>query len=211
MENSAPEREDVRRLASLSDGVIAFAMTLLVIDLARPAQGTIANAANLHAALAQGSAYASFALSFAVIALYWNAHYKTFRRLLRVDRTVLTLNLVFLFGITFLPFPTAILQRFSGFRAAVMLYAGTLAAIGLVWAVLWNHAATSGLFSDDRDQRGELLDVLEAPIVFLISMAIAWFSPNWSIRSWLLIIVVGRTRAMLSHRHRPPTEPTSIT
>lgn len=194
--------EDVRRLAGLSDGVIA--MTLLVLDLNKPNPGDIHSAAELHHRLAQWSAYGSFALSFVVIAVYWVAHFRTFRRLRRVDRSVLTLNLAFLMGITFIPFPTAMLQRFSDDRVVVMLYAGTLAMVGFIWAALWRHVARRDLLIGDVDERKVLLDILEAPAVFLASMAIAWFSPSWAQRSWLMIFVVNRGRAALNGRRTPP-------
>jgi uncharacterized membrane protein len=192
--------EDVRRLAALSDGVIAIAMTLLVLDLAKPDPASIHSTAELHHLLAQWNAYASFALSFVVIAIYWTSHFRTFRRLTREDGPVLVLNLAYLLGITFIPFPTAMLQRFSDDRVVVMLYAGTIGIVGFIWAALWNHAAKNDMIAGDVNRRKVLLDILEAPGVFLLSMVIAWFSPSWAQRSWLLIIVVGRGRAFLDRR-----------
>ena len=155
--------------------------------------------------MAQWSAYASFALSFAVIAVYWVSHFRTFRRLRRIDRPILTLNLIFLFGITFIPYPTAMLQRFSGDRDVVMLYAGTLAIVGFVWATLWRHVYRNGLLIGAVDGRRVLFNTLESPVVFAASIAVAWFSPTWAKYSWTLIFVIGRSRALLirrSERHR---------
>ena len=103
--------DDVKRLAAFCDAVMAIAMTLLVLDLDKPDPKAITSTAQLHDALDQWSAYASFALSW-VIAIYWRVHFRAFRRFRRVDGTVLQLTLLFLFGITFLPFPTAILHDF---------------------------------------------------------------------------------------------------
>ncbi len=187
--------DDVHRLSALSDGVMAIAMTLLVLDLDKPNPANIHSIAELHQELAQWSAYLSFALSFGVIALYWVAHFSTFRRLRSVDGTIVWLNVAFLMGITFIPFPTAVLNRFSDDRLPVILYAGTLAAVGIVWTALWRHAMTQGLLFGTENDPSKLWESLDAPIVFLASMVIALFSPGWAMRSWLLIVVAGRVRA----------------
>ena len=89
-ETALPEPdEDVRRLAAFSDAVFAIAMTLLVLDLDKPDPNLITNSAALRDALAQWDAYGAFALSFAVIGLYWRAHFSAFRYLLRVDGPIL--------------------------------------------------------------------------------------------------------------------------
>jgi uncharacterized membrane protein len=185
---------------TFSDGAIA--MTLLAPDLAKPEASSIRSAADLHAALAPWSAYAPFALSFAVLAVYWIAQYRTFRDLQRVDTTVLLLNLAFLAGFTFLPFPTAIPQRFTDGRFAVMLYAGTLATMGLIWPVLWNHASTAGLLPSVEDRDPQMRDILLTPIIFLASMGIAWCSPSWATRSWILLAFIRRTHAFFVSRRR---------
>ena len=195
--------DDVKRLAAFCDAVMAIAMTLLVLDLDKPDPKLIKSTAQLHDALDQWSAYISFALSFWVIAIYWRAHFRAFRRFRHVDGTVLQLTLVFLFFITFLPFPTAILQRFSEDRVAVLLYSGTLAAVGYSWAALWYYSVRKGhlvLRDEDGSVRAGLERCLLPPTVFVLSFCVAWIDPALGLWVWLLLPISGLFRRITSRR-----------
>lgn len=195
--------DDVKRLAAFCDAVMAIAMTLLVLDLDKPDPRAITTTAQLHAALDQWSAYISFALSFWVIAIYWRAHFRSFRRVRRVDGTMLQLTLLFLFGITFLPFPTAILQRFSDDRVAVLLYSATLAAVGYSWTALWYYSVRKShlvLREEDGTIRQGLERCLIPPIVFTISFCVAWIEPIFGLWAWLLIPIIGLIRRQIHRR-----------
>jgi len=128
------ESEGVKRVAAISDGVFAIAMTLLVLDLHLPDADTIHSSADLRSALTLWSDYGAYALSFLVIALYWENHWSAFKRLLRIDRLALWLNMAVLLGIGFIPFPTSVLSDYGEYASSTAFYAGTLGAIGLVWA-----------------------------------------------------------------------------
>lgn len=189
-ETAAENKEDVKRLAAFSDAVFAIAMTLLVLDLKIPEPERIADSAELRAALAQWSAYGAFILSFFVIAAYWMAHFRAFRWLKRIDSVVLWLNLLILLGVCFLPFTTSVVQRFSDDQTAVSLYAAVLAAVGFVWAALWVHAFRDPTLMDRekvRDPFGVMWRVFAPPIVFTLSIVVAFFSPEWATRMWSLI------------------------
>jgi TMEM175 potassium channel family protein len=195
--------DDVKRLSAFCDAVMAIAMTLLVLDLDKPDPKAITSTAQLHDALDQWSAYASFALSFWVIAIYWRVHFRAFRRFRRVDGTVLQLTLLFLFGITFLPFPTAILQRFSEDRVAVLLYSGTLAAVGYSWAALWYYSVRKGhlvLRAEDGSVRVGLERCLIPPSVFVLSFCVAWIDPALGLWAWLLLPISGLFRRIISRK-----------
>ena len=62
----------------------------------------------------------TFALSFAVIGRYWTVHHQLFARFDRADARMTTLNLGYLFGIAFLPFPTSLLGGHGDSTAAVV-------------------------------------------------------------------------------------------
>lgn len=79
------------RMEALSDGVMGFAMTLLVVDLALRPPGS-----PLHQFLAAWPAYLAYLVSFLTIGSAWVAHNALTDDLDRVDRIFLRLNLVFL-------------------------------------------------------------------------------------------------------------------
>jgi uncharacterized membrane protein len=185
------ETEGVKRVAAISDGVFAIAMTLLVLDLHLPESDTIRSSADLRSALTLWSDYGAYALSFVVIALYWENHWRAFKRVLRIDRLALWLNMLLLLGIGFVPFPTSVLSDYGEYGSSTAFYAGTLGAIAFVWAVFWAHAVRSGMLAPN-DKRGEEDWAYEAfypSLVFLASAVIALWYPSAAKYVWFLMFL----------------------
>ena len=130
------------RLEIFSDGVIAIAITLLVLDIKVPHP---MGSTNLFEAIGdEWPALLAFALSFAVIGLIWVSHHSMFEHIAHVDRGLLFTNLLLLLGIAFLPFPTALLAEFvaeggSNAHQAAAIYSATMAGIGFAFSGIWLH------------------------------------------------------------------------
>jgi uncharacterized membrane protein len=120
------ESRDVERLTAFTDGVIAIAITLLVLDihLPRPA-GELDDATLLADLLAIWPNYFGYALSFLVIGNFWVGHPRRLRTLKSVDASLLWLNILFLLTIGFTPFVTSVLSENDG-GVATILYAATM-------------------------------------------------------------------------------------
>lgn len=70
------------------------------------------------------SSIIGFAISFAVIGIFWVGHHSLFRYIKAFDRRLILLNLLFLGVIAFLPYPTQLLSVTSTTQtAAVVFYA----------------------------------------------------------------------------------------
>src|SRR5215467_11889343 len=124
-----PGTRRTERLQSLSDGVFAFAMTLLVLDIAIPATQQSANHL-LNALLHQWPGYLGYLISFSTIGAIWLGHNAVTDYLDRADVTLLRLNLLLLLFVALLPFPTHLLSSYVGIdraeRVAVSVYGLTL-------------------------------------------------------------------------------------
>jgi uncharacterized membrane protein len=140
MEVAAPE-PTTARLEGLSDGIIAIAATLLVIELAVPAAGEDVG----HALREELPAIAAFAVSFLTILIFWVNHHALFRAVARPDRGVQFLNGLLLLGISFLSYPTAVLGRTLQAgpyeRSGAVFYALVLAGTSGLFAGLWVYLA----------------------------------------------------------------------
>ncbi len=129
------------RVEAFSDGVLAIAITLLVLEIHVPPS----DFDNLWRGIAnQWPSYLAFATSFLTIGAFWLLHHGVFRRLRYADSRVMRLNLLLLMAITFLPFPTklmaeAIYDR-QAERAAVIVYGLNLLVISVLYALLWEAA-----------------------------------------------------------------------
>jgi uncharacterized membrane protein len=134
-EEEALEEPGTGRLLALSDGVVAIALTLLVLQLKVPA----AHAANrtspsaLYHDLAKGAPQlVAYVVSFYVIAVFWLIHHRVYR-LFRGHREVIAWwNFGFLFTITLFPFSAALMGEFSHNPLAVVEFALNLLLANVV-------------------------------------------------------------------------------
>lgn len=181
------------RVLFFSDAVFAIAITLLVVDIRVPA--VVVNAAReLHNS--QGKIL-SFAISFLVIGLFWIGHHRLFRFITALDRTLIFLNLLFLGTIAFLPYPTALL--FAGNTrapAAPVFYAACVAGAGLLELAVWLYAIrTKGLVPASFSpafRRYETAQLLPTPVVFGLSIPVAFVAPGIAPFTWILLVPIGR-------------------
>jgi uncharacterized membrane protein len=131
-------RWDTARLEAFSDGVLAIAITLLVLDINVPES----DFGDMWYGIAhQWPSYLAYTTSFITIGGIWAAHHAVFRRMRYANQRVMYLNLVLLMAIAFLPFPTRLMAEAirhpDAERAAVIFYGLTLMAISIVSWGLW--------------------------------------------------------------------------
>lgn len=198
---------EVERLIYFSDAVMAIAMTLLVIDLRLPESMTeAATDADLRQALEElGPQFLSVALSFAVIAVWWNGHHRLYRTLARSDGLIVILNFVFLAAIAFLPFPTALIGRFVDQPTAVALYAATNVVAGSALLAMRWHADRRGIFSAESpiERQRRLAMASLAPIAFALTIPLAFVDATLAALSWTLMIpAVGVVRWWFARAER---------
>jgi uncharacterized membrane protein len=124
----------LERMLFLSDAVFAIVLTLLVLDLHVPADVSDANL--FRAILAMEPRLVAFAITFALVSIFWIAHVAALRRLQVFDWPVAWVNLTFLFTITLTPFASTLLGAYSVFGNAWRFYCLVLIAIGVAQAVL---------------------------------------------------------------------------
>jgi uncharacterized membrane protein len=138
------------RLEAFSDGVFAIAITLLVLEIKVPSAEELRVAGGLWVALAQRwPNYVAYVLSFLVIGVMWANHHSLFEYIGRVNRTLIVSNLFLLMGVSFLPFPTAVLAAHladpSMRVSATAFYGATLIFTSMTFNALWWVGRSQGL------------------------------------------------------------------
>jgi uncharacterized membrane protein len=172
---------DTDRIESFSDGVFAFAITVLVLAIGVPDVGSPLGPALLRL----WPSYLAYLLSFVVIGAIWINHHAMFRHIVRGDPWILIFNLLQLLLIAFLPFPTAVLARaFSSSvdePLATAFYGATLAVLGLLVVATWAYASRDHRLLDDRitPEKARLLlrRYLIGPIAYSIAAIIGLVVP----------------------------------
>ncbi|MFN8445449.1 MAG: TMEM175 family protein [Caldilineaceae bacterium] len=182
----------LERLVFFSDAVFAIAITLLALEIRLPVDAAeLSDQQLLTSLIAIWPKYLSYVISFLVIGNYWIAHHRRFRLITRYDTRLLLLNLLSLMAIAFIPFPTAIISE-NGNRTATVFYALSMAATGLLSALLWWHASWKNRLIDAhldaKAIRHTFVSILIVPTIFILSTGLAWIDPGLTKFSWLLII-----------------------
>ena len=181
MTASAPAGPSTGRTEAFSDGVLAIAITLLVLEIQVP--HVTANQSLTRALLDLWPKYAAFAVSFLTIGIMWINHHRLFTLIRRADHTLLILNGLLLLGVTVVPFPTALLASAlhrPDARVAALVYAGTFTAIAIVFNLLWHYSATGGRLLDPRVNPRAVRAITRAyalgPLVYGLAWCLAFVS-----------------------------------
>jgi uncharacterized membrane protein len=142
--------QNLDRLAALSDGVFAVAMTLLVLDLRPPAATAIHNELDLgQALLALSPRLVPYLMTFLTLGIFWVGQQTQLNLLVRCDRNLAWIHIAVLLVITLLPFSTALLADFITFRLALVVYWLNILAYGVVIYAAMVYARCAGLIKDD--------------------------------------------------------------
>lgn len=194
------------RLVGFSDGVVAIAITLLIlplVDAASGYRGDVGAFFNDH--LGQ---FLVFLLSFVVIGDFWIVHHRLFERLDGYNTPLLWTNLLWLLSIVFLPFPTALLAgSHSGDRAVYALYVGTMVVTTTASLLLRAIAVRSPELQ--ADGAGGMLRLTPAVLPLLLMVA-AFALAVWvpAIGLWsLTLLALARPIEALTHSRNRKAKP----
>ncbi len=210
---SADDVPGVDRLLTLSDGVVAIAITLLVLQLAvpslRPADANSASA--LASSLAQESdRYISYLISFYVIAQFWLIHHRVFGRIGGQREGLAWWNFAFLFTITVMPFTSSLLGRYAQNPLAVDIFAANLLLASLATQATTAYGRRRGLVThrpDPRSLRMTRAESAGAVLIICVSAAVAWTSTSLAKYCWLLLAAVPWVVDHLLYRRDRPAGP----
>jgi uncharacterized membrane protein len=178
----------------LSDGVIAIASTLLVLEIGKV---ELHHNQDLLDAIGQlWPSYMAYVVSFTVIGLIWVAHHTMFERISSVDRPLLFLNLALLLGIGFIPWPTSVLADFIrddniNASVATALYSLTMTIIGIVFVGMWAHLVRHPEHTIESVTEVQLRRSMRlawvSPIVYGATIGLAFVSPYLCLGVYLLL------------------------
>jgi uncharacterized membrane protein len=184
------------RLLAFSDGVVAIALTLLVLPLAELVpEGGEPTGSGLAIVTDNLAPIGSFVLSFAVIARFWAAHHRIFDDARRVSRRLVWVNTVWLFTIVVLPFPTEMVGAYSDDPFTLRFYVTTLfvsSALLTVMTVLVVRARA-------REGRPPLRNVATGgtALLLLVILVVTLAAPQWGYWPLLLLFATSPVERLL--------------
>ncbi len=177
--------QNIERLAALSDGLFAVAMTLLVLDLKVPAAEAIHSDKALLAALSDlAPRLVIYLMSFLTLGIFWVGQQTQLNFLARGDRHFTWIHLAFLFAISLMPFSTSLMAEFIAFRSALLLYWLNVFVLGAVLFASWRYATRAGLLGPDVTpvvDRSVERRIVIAQALYAFGAALCVVNTYWSI------------------------------
>jgi uncharacterized membrane protein len=181
------------RIEALSDGIFAIAMTLLVLELHVP--NLAHNASNVvvfPALLKMWPKFATYAVSFVSLGVFWVGHHNMYHAVRRADRTLLWLNILFFMFVSLLPFSASVLNAFPQTQVAPLIFGGNLTIIGWMLYLQWVYAGwQQGMLAEfvSRAYRDLVRSrFLIYPVVAMLTMLICFWSIEISLSIYMLLL-----------------------
>ncbi len=203
----------VERLLSLSDNVVAFALTLLVLQVTVPPLSQVhdpTSAANLAAQLAKQTPHLiSYMIAFLIIAQFWLTHRRVFRHVVGHRDSLAWWNFAFLATITVMPFTSNLLGDYSSNPLAVDIFAVNLLLAILATRAMFVLGRRWGLMTGDiaaRDVWALRVRAAATVLVVALSVGLAWVNTTAAKYCWVLIPVVQWAAERRSARPSAPRQ-----
>jgi len=181
----------LERLAALSDGIFAVAMTLLVLDLHIPTAAHVHSERELLAAIAaMGPQWIAYGMSFLTLGIFWAGQQTQLSHIGQGSRDLTWIHLGFLFTITLMPLSTRLLAEFIAYRIALGIYWLNIFLSGAMLYWSWAHATHAGIIKADTPEevRGSICRrILIAQSLYAAGAALCFISTWVSIGAIVLV------------------------
>jgi uncharacterized membrane protein len=196
--------QSLERLAALSDGVFAIAMTIIVLEIRLPAVEVTSEADLLRALGTLEPRMLTYLLSFLTLGIFWLGQQTQLHYLQQSDRVLSWIHFTFLSVICLLPFSTTLLSEYLAFRTALLLYWFNILLLGVILLWSWRYATRHGLHKPEAP--ADLTRTLErrilvAQALYALGAALCVFSTYLSVIVIIVVqvfAIVPRTRGPLN-------------
>ncbi|MGB7900942.1 MAG: TMEM175 family protein [Halobacteriota archaeon] len=180
------------RIETLTDGIFAIAMTLLVLSIEVPTLPAPVTPAVF-------SAYVTsilpqifiYVIGFILLAVFWMNHH-IFYVIERTNTTLLWINILWLMSIALVPFSTAVIGRYGQFQLAELIFDLNMLIIGLLWYANWSYASRKGLVAEKVVPYAVHIrrSNLALPVLAIIAIMVSFISPIGSFYVFVLVPVI---------------------
>ena len=184
------------RLQSLTDGIFAFAMTLLVLNLILPDPANLPPETQLNDLLwKQSRAFYNYVLSFILLAIFWMIHTQQFHVIKGTNRMHTWINLTVMLFVVLIPFSTSVMADYPQDTVANVLFSLNMFIVGMLYYFNWSYASSDKHRLIDPSMDDRAIEVakrrgLMVPVVSIIALIMAFIAPEYTGLCFLLIPVI---------------------
>jgi len=176
---------------ALSDGVYAFALTLLVLDLKAPEIPGVTNPELIADLFTQIPNFMAYIIGFSIVAFFWTIHHRIFQSVPKCDETALRFNLLHLLFISLTPYVASLIGHYEGDRIATIVFSADLGIASLSLDLLgsyvlgkqeWRTGETGGTLG-----AMPWWTVYAGPVLALVSILLSFVRLDVALLIWLLL------------------------
>ena len=182
---------ELQRLARLSDLIFAVAMTLMALTFDPPPVSGMTSQEITAFLQAQLPSFGAYVLTFLVIAFYWTSHLHQFKHYQKTDPIHLSLVLLSLLFVVFLPYANDLLTFYDSVFAVQVFYSLAAGGVGIFSTATWIYATYSRRLVDPNLSDQTIREIRQSsyaePTILLLAIGGAWLHPL----GWTVTLVVG--------------------
>jgi len=181
--------QSVDRIAALSDGIFAVAMTLLVLDLRVPAAEAVHSDLR-HVLIPLAPRLLIYFMSIMTNGIFWVGQQTQLNYFARSDRNLAWIHIAFLGLISLTPFTTSLLAEFIHYRTALLIYWSNILLLGLALYWSWSYATRAHLVADGLPPEvhpAVIRRILIAQTLYAAGAALCFLSTYYAIAAIILI------------------------
>jgi uncharacterized membrane protein len=183
--------QSVGRLAALSDGIFAVAMTLLVLDLRVPAANAIHSEHDLWQALILLSPrLLIFLMSVMTLGIFWVGQQTQLNHFARSDRNLAWIHIAFLCAVCLVPFTTSLLAEFIHYRIALIACWFNILLLGVMLYWSWKYATRAKLLDDNLAEEihpAVIRRIVIAQSLYAAGAALCFINNHYAIAAIVLV------------------------
>jgi uncharacterized membrane protein len=187
-------------MLAFSDGLMAFAATLLIVGIHIPTGSELALSGGLFGQLGkEWPVFFSFFISFILITLIWANHHAMFRHIQKADHRLFLINSFLLMDIVLLPVAAgilgeALLAGLENARTAAVIYGLVLTVGGIPFNLIWWYALKNPRLLASKKSEGELKIMgrhfIRGPILYAVATLLAFWNVWGSLLFYLALILL---------------------
>jgi uncharacterized membrane protein len=186
------------RIGAFTDGVMAVAITLLVLNIQVP---HALHGQELGDALVDLlPSLGAFVLAFALVGRFWVIHHNLFEKLHGFDGTLMVLNLAFLALIVLIPFSSELYDTYTKDALAAAVLGANLGLAAMAHWAMTIHVVRARLIHEERREETEPGIGLGITAAFLASVPAAFLSVHLAEALWISTVVVRYPLRKLGRR-----------
>ncbi len=202
------------RIETLTDGVFAIVMTVLVFNFHSPLKELVAKFGLLHELAALVPNLVGYIITFVILGVLWVGHHNQFFYIRRADRVLLWINIFFMMVVALLPFSAQLLSEYGQDAVSIVIYNLNLILAEVLLFYHWWYATRDhhllGQRLEPQVRRMVVRRILTPAVLYLLAILIAFISVQASILIDVLVPIIYVAPTQIDHifrREHPPAPP----